>query len=305
MTQKVFEICGTPRLGRRSAQPSSQFIFEKRLEKIHRTPSRPPKTEFEILLISLKKHLKSVDGFWSLLPYQMCDTQLEKPMRNIRDRTACWNGESMGTYDRKVLEDGYQEQAENPEVPVTSVNSRNSGPSAGDENWGVLVEERERLQSLSSQLRAAYRGLDIEWWDDTGKNPREAQGAEEGSGGGGPHGDVDGLYDDEDYADGSGDSAGGEAAIEGSGGHSGAADTHSDYSDEVVVPYWHKDKGPSTINPFTQPPRTTQRPTAPSTTRTILIGSGAAAVRTKLSVWQAVTSFLLPAVTCYIGSLIG
>ena len=292
MTQKVFETCGTPRLGRRSAQASSQFIFEKRLEKSYRTPSRPPKTEFEILLIGLKRHLKSVDGFWSLLPYQMCDTQLDKPMRNIRDRSACWNGQAMGSYERKVLEDGYHEQAENPEVPVPSTgNTRHS--LNGD--LGVLVEERERLQSLASQLRAAYRGLDIEWWDDTGKGTRETQG-DEGSGAGA--GNIDGLYDDEDYSDhqGSGD---GESIIEGSGDHT------NDYTDEVVVPYWHKEKRPSTINPFTPVHYPTPSTTPRTTTRSsILIGSSATSIRSKLSLWQAVTSFLLPAFTCFIGSLL-
>ena len=213
---------------RRSAQPSSQFIFEKRLEKIHRTPSRPPKTEFELLLINLKRYLKSVDGFWSLLPYQMCDTQLEKPMRNIRDRNACWNGETMGAYERKVLEDGYHEQAENPEVPVhefSRVGHRRNGGGVGVEWGGVLVEERARLQSLASQLRAAYRGLDIEWWDDTGKGTREAQGGGEGVEGSGGESDasVNGLYDDEDYGEGSGD---GPSFIDGSGGGGGGSHRH-------------------------------------------------------------------------------
>lgn len=104
MTQKVFELCGTPRLGRsgihsrprmaRAAPPdddndldndvsidsmneeieleglrtrrdaqTSQFVFEKRLEKIHRTPNRPTKSEFEVMLLDLKRSLKEVNMY--------------------------------------------------------------------------------------------------------------------------------------------------------------------------------------------------------------------------------------------------
>eukprot|EP00091_Calanus_sinicus_P008925 TRINITY_DN21224_c0_g1_i1.p1 TRINITY_DN21224_c0_g1~~TRINITY_DN21224_c0_g1_i1.p1 ORF type:complete len:194 (+),score=7.56 TRINITY_DN21224_c0_g1_i1:33-584(+) len=87
VTQKVFELCGTPRLGRREARPqTSQFVFEKRLEKSHRPPARPQKSEFERMLIELKKKLKGAEGFWSLMPYQMCDSQMEKPYRNVEDK---------------------------------------------------------------------------------------------------------------------------------------------------------------------------------------------------------------------------
>merc|ERR1719412_1034529 len=51
VTQKVFELCGTPRLGRRQAGiEGSPFVFEKRLEKSHRPSSRPTKSDFEKLL---------------------------------------------------------------------------------------------------------------------------------------------------------------------------------------------------------------------------------------------------------------
>ena len=112
-------MCGTPRLGRRSAFPqTSQFVFEKRLEKSHRPPARPQKSEFERMLIELKKKLKGAEGFWSLLPYQMCDTQMEKPYRNVKDRDSCWNGKDSGSYGTKVVEDGLANQIHNPEVPV-------------------------------------------------------------------------------------------------------------------------------------------------------------------------------------------
>ena len=115
----MFELCGTPRLGKRAALPgASQFVFEKRLDKSHRPPPRHHKSEFERNLIDLKKRLKVAEGFWSLVPYQMCDSSVEKPQRNVRDKGGCWNGEEPGRYEAKVVEDGLAYQINNPEVPV-------------------------------------------------------------------------------------------------------------------------------------------------------------------------------------------
>merc|ERR1719228_1379578 len=97
VTQKVFELCGTPRLGKREAR-SSPFVFEKRLESGHRAQGRHAKSEFERMILELKKSLKGVEDFWSHLPYQMCDSQLEKPYRNFQDKENCWNGEDAGRY---------------------------------------------------------------------------------------------------------------------------------------------------------------------------------------------------------------
>ena len=273
MTQKVFEVCGTPRLGRRTAQ-SSQFVFEKRLEKIHRTPSRPTKSEFEIMLMELKKQLKGVEGFWALLPYQMCDTQVEKPMKKQRrDRERCWNGRDVGAYSQKVQEDGLLQQAANPEVRV--VDHLYRAP--------LLLEQQDKLQSLAGQLRSAYRGLDIEWWDEAGLETTA------GSGGG-----TTNICDDEDYCEGaSGD------GVEGSGGE----EEYDDYEEEeLVVPTWHKDRTPRPWDPFHR--RTSERPRLAeekSTTRRPAV-TGGASPRTKSSVYRVVTTFLLPVVTCYLGS---
>ena len=270
----MFEECGTPRLSRRDAQ-SSQFVFEKRLEKIHRTPSRPAKSEFEIMLMELKKNLKSVEGFWSLLPYQMCDTQMEKPYKNIRDRTTCWNGKDVGNYDGKVLEDGLSNQVENPEVQVSQ-----------DTIQTILEEQKVTLQGLSNQLKSAYRGLDIEWWDDTGKGTRETQD----DAGSGEFKPTD-IYDDEDYGE-----------VEGSGKvpevvGSGAEPDYNDQDEGLVVPTWHKEKKPKPFDPFQ--PRTTSKPDTGDETH-ITAGSGRVLSGSKL---RAVASLLVPIFTFYLGSV--
>ena len=118
MTQKVFELCGTPRLGKREALGGSQFVFEKRLDKSHRPPAKPQKSEFERQLIDLKKKLKTAENFWTSVPYQLCDNTVERPSRNVQNHDSCWNGKEPGSYDVKIVEDGLAHQIDNPEVPV-------------------------------------------------------------------------------------------------------------------------------------------------------------------------------------------
>jgi hypothetical protein len=294
VTQKVFELCGTPRLGRREAQ-TSQFVFEKRLEKIHRTPARPVKSEFELMLIELKKRLKSVEGFWSRLPYQMCDTQLERPFLNVKDRESCWNGKDVGLYEAKVLEDGLANQMQNPEVPVApppTVAGGAKGAAASLSGTGSLVADlRQRLESLTGQLRSAFRGLDIEWWD---REDGQQQG-DEGSGGGG--GAAAGLDDDEDYSAGGGGS--GEGGREGSGGGGG------DYDSEILVPAWTKEK--ERTKGATHKFETDAGAAAGGGANGGVSSGGASVVhlRSKSGLARAVLIYLLPVLTCYVGGLYG
>ena len=122
VTQKVFNLCGQPRLGKRMALGgSSQFVFEKRLDKSHRPPARPQKSEFERQMIDLKKKLKTAEGFWADVPYKVCDDSTEdkrRPPRNIENKESCWNGQEPGSYDVKIVEDGLAHQLDNTEVTV-------------------------------------------------------------------------------------------------------------------------------------------------------------------------------------------
>ena len=198
----------------------------------------------------------------------MCDTQVEKPYRHVRDRDECWNGQDVGSYLEKVLEDGLENQAENPEVQV---DQGYTNPS--------LAAHKVKLQSLAGQLRSAYRGLDIEWWDESGKAM-----SEEGSGAGG-------LYDDEDYAEGSGAAT----AVAGSGDDE---DLYDD--DDLVVPTWHKDRKQTKWDPFQR--STTSTTTTTSTTSRPVVTAGAAPMRSRLTAARTIMTFMLPVMTYYIGS---
>ena len=282
VTQKVFELCGTPRLGRRAALArTSQFVFEKRLEKAHRPPARPHKSDFERLLIELKKRLKAGEGFWSGLPHLLCDTQ-DRPQRNILQQDGCWNGENTGKYAGKVVEDGLAMQINNPEVPVQI-----------DLGHTMLNEQKFKLTNLASVLRSAYRGQDIEWWDAV---EEVVQGDQEGSGQ-----DYYGEYsDDEDgYYAGSG------AGLESS------ADQEEEEDSEIIVPAWTRDRVETERvdekwNPWPKfPASSTARP--PATTREPAVAGGASSVQHLRSGWtlaKAVATYALPVVTCYFGGFL-
>jgi len=271
VTQKVFELCGTPRLGRRAAFPqTSQFVFEKRLEKSHRPPARPQKSEFERMLIELKKKLKGLEGFWSLLPYKMCDSQMEKPYRNVKDKDSCWNGEDSGSYANKVVEDGLASQIQNPEVPVKI-----------DLTHTLLNEQKFKLTNLANVLKSAYRGQDIEWWDE--EDDTEVQ-KDEGSGS-----EYYGDYtDDEDGFYGSGDIVDSEG--------SGDSD-----DEEIIVPFLNGPKKDEKWNPWPKFPTTTTTTTTP---KPVTGGTSSVHLRSKWSLTKSVITYLLPVATCYFGTFL-
>ena len=265
----MFSLCGTPRLGRRSALPAtSQFVFEKRLDKSHRPPARPVKSEFEKNLLDLKRRLKSAEGFWAQVPHQMCHDGTEKPQRNVRDQQSCWNGEEPGRYSAKVVEDGLAHQLKNPEVPVKI-----------DLSHSLLNEQKFRLESLANVLKAAYRGGDVEWWD------QELE--EEGEGSGVYYGEYN---DDEDFSEASG-------AEEEEG--------EEDY-DEIIVPAWtqsrEKEKIDEKWDPWLKEPSNTEQ--SSSTIQQVTGGTSSVHLKNKFALMKAVITYIMPVATCYLGSFL-
>ena len=162
---------------------------------------------------------------------------------------------------------------------------------------------------LAQQLRSAYRGLDIEWWDEVAKGVRDTH-HHQGSGHG-ESGEPD-LYDDEDYSDGG--SGGGGSSEDGSGDeYDEAAD------DELVVPAWTEQRH---RKPNIHTQLTTVKPVSwpKSPPETINIGggrgtnanhvhtntevvSGSASRPASWSLYRTVARLILPMVTCYLGGL--
>jgi len=278
VTQKVFELCGTPRLGKREALGGSQFVFEKRLDKSHRPPAKPQKSEFERQLIDLKKKLKNAENFWTSVPYQLCDNSVERPSRNIQNQDSCWNGKEPGSYDVKIVEDGLAHQIDNPEVPVKI-----------DLSHTLLNEQKFRLSNLANVLRSAFRGGDIEWWDEEEEDLMQDEGS-----GGGPF--YEEYSDDEDLGNGFG---------------SGDVTDDEDLDDDdIIVPPWSYNKHVEAVddkwNPWPKnPPTLTPSSTSPPSTPSLgTSGTSSVHIKNKMEVMKAVITYLLPVVTCYAGGFL-
>ena len=149
-----------------------------------------------------------------------------------------------------------------------------------------------RLSNLANVLRSAFRGGDIEWWDQEDTDTDIMQ--DEGSG----LGDFYGEYSDDE--DGFGYNIGDNT--EGSGDFV----YDSDDEDDIIVPAWTKkteaEKVDEKFNPWPKNPPTL----TPSTTTTIRPSSGTSSVhlRNKVDVLKAVITYVLPVATCYFGGFL-
>ena len=150
------------------------------------------------------------------------------------------------------------------------------------------------MSNLANVLRSAFRGGDIEWWDQ-----EEEVMEDEGSGAEVFYGE---YSDDEDGFGPAGDQR------EGSGDFGGRGEdaTSDAEEDPIIVPAWTQDRGDEKWNPWPKVPATLAPPPRPVTTTARSPSSGTSSVhlRSRLEVARAVITYLLPVATCFIGSFL-
>lgn len=114
--------------------------------------SRRNETNFEKIIKDVKHIVKDSKGFWSNLPYQICNNEnyAEGPSNNH-----CWNGTAVGQYTHDVVKDGLLSQKENPAV-IVNINKPNS----------ILNEQVYFMKAIANKLVNAFHGLDVEWSDE-------------------------------------------------------------------------------------------------------------------------------------------
>ena len=136
-------------------------------------------------------------------------------------------------------------------------------------------------------MKAAYRGGDIEWWDEEDEE-LEASG------------DYYGEYsDDEDGFSSKGD------FDEGSGDHDSEEDEEEDY-DDIIVPAWTQNRGKEKVDQkwdlwLKESPETED---VSSTIRPISGGTSSVHLRSKFALVKAVITYIMPVATCYLGSFL-
>ena len=150
-----------------------------------------------------------------------------------------------------------------------------------------------RLSNLANVLTSAFRGGDIEWWDEEVESDALMQ--DEGSG----HEAFYGEYsDDEDGFSSRGDVS--DATEFGSGDIE-----DEEEADDIIVPAWTVNKeddkwSPWPKNPPTLKPDTvTERPASKPSS-----GATSVHLKNRMELVKAVVTYFLPLATCYFGGFL-
>jgi hypothetical protein len=147
VTQKVFQDCGQPRLGRRQAQGGFGYSVPQSRPRV----STGAGTNLDTLVNDIMVKVKDTKGFWTKLPSILCrNPEVGSGKEAVEEN--CWNGRDRGYYQHKVVGDGLAAQDGNPEVEVDV-----SRPDI------AINEQIFALKLVTSKLEAAYNGHSVEW----------------------------------------------------------------------------------------------------------------------------------------------
>uniref|UniRef100_A0A1B6FAD6 Glypican n=1 Tax=Cuerna arida TaxID=1464854 RepID=A0A1B6FAD6_9HEMI len=162
VSQRVFNGCGgKPLLGERQRRALRRTVRsnagkELNQESLQFTGRGRQKEkaglDLERLVKDIRMRVKDTKQFWARLPYQTCNS--DPSVANGKVNETCWNGQSIGSYTHSVTGDGLSNQQNNPEVAV-DVSRQNS----------LLNEQIFALKTITSKLKNAYNGMDVEWID--------------------------------------------------------------------------------------------------------------------------------------------
>ena len=147
VTQKVFQDCGQPRLGKRQAGGFGYSVPQD----YRRTSQAGHGNSLDTLVTDIMVRLKDTKGFWTKLPSILCQNPevgsgKEPVVKN------CWNGRDRGYYHSQVVGDGLAAQHSNPEVEVDT-----SRPDI------QINEQIFALKLATNKLEAAYNGHSVDW----------------------------------------------------------------------------------------------------------------------------------------------
>jgi len=274
VTKKVFEDCGNPRRGRRQA--NGGFGYNTRPSAGYNHPvsgyNHPMQSSggnIDNLVNDILTAVKDTKGFWTKLPYIMCQNP---DIGSGKDKVSsnCWNGRERGGYNGRVTADGLVGQDVNPEVSVDTSTANTE-----------INEQIFALRLVINKLENAYNGHAVDWPHYEPKYPNDS----------GYYGSGD-CYDDEDCEGSGGEGSGGygdSGEWEGEEGSGSVEDNAQPADVPKAWPPWKTTAKPATgsdIDIVDSPQGT------PEISRT---GGGS-------SLHLAVVYFTLPVLLCFLGA---
>ncbi|XP_066970577.1 glypican-4 [Macrobrachium rosenbergii] len=294
ISTKVFQGCGSPRLGRNTREVVTGELSQEFLEFSNSRQDEDITREAESISVSrhiheIKTKIKNSRDFWTELPNKMCKDAMRQ------DSSNCWTGVKLGKYDAKP-----------------SLNGTKATPSS-EMNVQIM-----RLKVITSKLREAYNGRDVSWIDDEswlnngGKQDEEAVSREEGSGSGSsfPHSpghyppdDEDGYANSDSYA-GSGADGYDISTSEGSGDYGSGDGWRKEVYEDVPIKVRGKDRGsaPPMYDPHS-PSGGRPRNPKPEAPHGGPEQPPSAAAKESMSLYRAITIYMLPAFIMFLGSI--
>jgi len=283
VTQKVFQDCGQPRMGKRQA---FGFGVQQLASVVERKPNSAAGTNLDHLVTEIISKLKETRGFWTGLPGILCQNpEVGSGKETVTEN--CWTGRDRGSYTSRLAGDGLAAQEQNPEVEVDT-----SRPDLD------INEQIFSLKLAANKLENAYNGHSVEWPHYEPKYPNDSgyYGSGELS---------DDCYDDEDcFTAGSGS---GEKADE----SVGADHEDSDHYDSEGSGGYHSDSQQEEEDNFEPkwPPWVTKSSTGPPDRDIVIDDRTSSMSPPELSggvtvVKASLVMFLLPVIVSQVGALL-
>jgi hypothetical protein len=109
-------------------------------------------TNLDSLVNEILGQVKDTKGFWSRLPYILCQNPEVGTGSKDSLEQNCWNGRERGVYTSRLVQDGLANQGQNPEVAVDV--------SVADTDINELIFA---LKLVTNKLENAYNGHAVEW----------------------------------------------------------------------------------------------------------------------------------------------
>ncbi|XP_071798085.1 glypican-6-like [Asterias amurensis] len=177
VTNKVFQGCGKPRISKRDVGIEGERARSIKRQREGGSSRRrgqqsspaitPTTTSMEKLIKDVRGHIKDTKGFWTLLPYMICDDVAA----DVTVVDICWNGQTKGSYNHPPVGNGIANQVHNPEVAMES-----SQPNF------LINKHITSLRTITNRLTGAFNGEDVEWVDTEGYGSGSGSGSGSGDG---------------------------------------------------------------------------------------------------------------------------